>query len=578
MRLFYNLKVTKKLFLLYIPALVALIVVLLVYVYDTNNISARTKQAYYDETYKSTVLIVNADRDIYQAAVSEKELYLGKEQLDSERKEILIKDYDENVQQTMDRVMEAVTNIQKNQDLYNNYKHKTQKKNMKDFYSDFLSNMQSWKASYNSDTQTGDMDAHTKAFESARSDISYMSELLDEYAKDTTKSIQDEIQNRAILILSVVVVTIVLLSVFAGVIIRYLKKAILNTSTELNRIASGDLNQQPILLQSKDELGTLSSATQDLYQALHEMITQIETASGNLAQSSTTMRTNTEEITTSMHDIADTVGEIAQSAGQQAEESEHASDEFEFLGEVIGNTIQYTKELNDSSDQMNQISKMGLERITELSRITKENKQAFDEIFEIIRHTNESAGEIGKVSSIIEGIAQQTNLLALNAAIEAARAGEAGKGFAVVANEIRQLAEQSTNSTTAINQILEELQSQISHANTQSDLVSQAVDLQAESVLDSQERFMVIVDTLESMNTKILGLDRISRDMEESRRKVLQIITSLSEIAQQNAASTEESSATTEEILASMITINEVVSQVDQLSVELNDLIKKFSL
>ena len=402
--------------------------------------------------------------------------------------------------------------------------------------------------------------------------------MLDEYAKDTAKSIQDEIRGRIVLILSVMAVVVVCLFMLVVVIVRYLKKGILSTSKDLNRIANKDLSQKPKLLKSKDELGILSKSTQDLYEALYEMITQIEAASGNLAQSSNTMRTNSGEITSSMHDIADTVGEIAQSAGQQADESEHASDEFEFLGEVIEKTISNTTQLNDSSEQMNQISSTGLERITELSRITRENKILFDEIFEIIRHTNDSAGEIGKVSSIIEGIAQQTNLLALNAAIEAARAGEAGKGFAVVANEIRQLAEQSTDSTTAINHILEELQAQIGHANRQSDLVAKAVDLQADSVLDSQERFVAIVDTLKGMNTKILDLDQISRDMEESRRKVLQIITSLSEIAQQNAASTEESSATTQEILASMITINEVVSRVDQLSIELNDLIREFSL
>ena len=373
-------------------------------------------------------------------------------------------------------------------------------------------------------------------------------------------------------------VVVILLTMLVLVIVRYLKKGILTTSKDLNRIANKDLSKKPFLLHSKDELGTLSKSTQDLYRALFDMITQIETASGNLAQSSTTMRMNSGEVTTSMHDIADTVGEIAQSAGQQAEESEHASDEFEFLGEVIEKTISNTTQLNDSSEQMNQISRTGLERITELSRITKENKQLFNEIFDIIRHTNDSAGEIGKVSSIIEGIAEQTNLLALNAAIEAARAGEAGKGFAVVASEIRQLAEQSTESTTAINHILEELQAQIGHANRQSDLVSKAVDLQADSVLDSQDRFVAIVDTLKGMNGKIQDLDHISRDMEESRRKVLQIITSLSQIAQQNAASTEETSATTEEILASMITINEVVSQVDQLSIELNDLIREFSL
>ena len=128
MRLFYDLKVTKKLFLLYIPSLVALLLVLIVYVYDTNGISERTKQAYYNETYRSTSLILNADRDFYQAAVAEKELFLSGDRIDESLKEQLVKDYDENIQQTMDRVKEAVENLKSNKVLYNDYEHKTQKK------------------------------------------------------------------------------------------------------------------------------------------------------------------------------------------------------------------------------------------------------------------------------------------------------------------------------------------------------------------------------------------------------------------------------------------------------------------
>ncbi|MFA9462745.1 MAG: methyl-accepting chemotaxis protein [Velocimicrobium sp.] len=578
MKFIQNLKVSKKLFLLYLPALFTLVLLVIFYIYNTTNINQKTKKIYYDETYVSTALILNADRDFYQAAVAEKEIFLSGSNLEATRKEELVKDYTDNISQTNDRINQAVDNLKDNLTLYSEFKDPTTQKTMAELYDLFTANMDEWNASYDINTSQGDIDAHLASFDMARENINSMTELLESYANDASVSMSDEIKRSIISISIGVIIVVIIISLMAAYIVWYLKKNILKTTQDMNFLKNNDLSFEPNQLKANDELGGLSTSVSTLIHSLREIIRLLDATSSKLTKSSSAMRRNSDEITTSMNEIANTVGDIAQSTGQQAEDVEHVSHEFDNLGQVIQTSISSTKKLYEASNQMKEVSKDGLDTIKELSELSENNKKAFELIFETIRNTNESAGKIGEVSGIIAGIAQQTNLLALNAAIEAARAGEAGKGFAVVADEIRKLAEQSTESTSSINSILDVLQKQIANANLQSNHVKEAVEVQNQSVNETKERYITIVNTLDQVGEEIEMLDDLSQNMELSRQTVLTIITSLSAIAEENAASTEETSATTEEILASMITINESVGEIDNLSIELNNVIGKFKL
>jgi methyl-accepting chemotaxis protein len=343
-------------------------------------------------------------------------------------------------------------------------------------------------------------------------------------------------------------------------------------------LSNNDLSFEPNQLKSKDEIGTLSTAIYGLIHSLRGIIHLLDKTSSQLTDSSSSMRMNSNEITTSMNEIANTIGDIAESTSHQASDTENVAKEISVLGDIITQNTNSSKQLSIASKEIQKAGQDGLNVVQELTTITKTNQESFESIFDIIYKTNDSASRIGEVSSIIADIAEQTNLLSLNAAIEAARAGEAGKGFSVVAEEIRKLAEQSSHSTNLINSMLEELKGNISNAHQQSNIVREAVDLQVNCVNKTKDRYMTIVDTINTVETEIKTLDYVSHKMEQGRSEVVNIITSLSAIAQTNAASTEETSATTEEILASMITINEIVENVDQLSRELKDVILKFKL
>ena len=151
--------------------------------------------------------------------------------------------------------------------------------------------------------------------------------------------------------------------------------------------------------------------------------------------------------------------------------------------------------------------------------------------------TNESAQEIQKVTGIIAGISNQTNLLALNASIEAARAGENGKGFAVVAEQIRELADQSRESTEHISEIVNGL---IANSNTSVEItkkVSEAFEKQDEKIKDTESVFGTLNSEIKRVGSAIDEIDREVSDLDEHKNVIAEGVENLAQFAQENAES-----------------------------------------
>ncbi len=575
-----DMKLRSKLFLLGLPPLFALMLFLAFFYYSSNQRSDEYREKLYDEIFVSTSLILNADRDFYQAAIAEKELVLTREQITPDQSKELLAAYLENADQTAQRINEAIAAISENDELYQSFKHEATGRTMTDLKGSFDSQFASWKSAYDPGTGSGDMDAHTKAFDAAREDINIMTEILESYGKFVVADIQKETKNLTLLIAGLVSLFIVAVFILISMISSSLEKNVTLLKDQMAALSQNDLTIQVSekQMEGKDEIGSLSTSLFRMVQSLRTIVSDLTGEMDTLSVSSTRMKSTASDGIHMMDEITHTVGDMAQGAQQLASDTEKMSVEVGGLGTIITRNMDSALMLSNASKQIGSVSNEGLQVVNNLATITQANQNAFESIFAQISATNQSAQKIGEASDLISSIAQQTNLLALNAAIEAARAGEAGRGFAVVADEIRKLAESSTQSTAVIDNMLEELKKSTDRANTESDSVREAVVLQAASVKETQEKYSTIMETIHSINKEIEDLDQVSREMDRYRAAVMDLVNGLSAVSQENAASTEEAAAASDQVFTSMGNIEGISDEVDRLVISVKKLIEGFTL
>jgi methyl-accepting chemotaxis protein len=224
--------------------------------------------------------------------------------------------------------------------------------------------------------------------------------------------------------------------------IRNIGRNISNFRQHSGRITSGDLTQR-ILIESNDEMGELG---QDL-----------NTMTESLA-------TITQQITEACHNMVTTVEEVNQAVNvQSAGASEQASSineitaSLEEIEKSSAQTLEKAKTLGSAAERTREKGEVGLAAVEQSILGMKVVKDKVQTIAQTILELSHQTQQVGEITAVVNLLAQQSKMLALNASIEAAKAGEAGKGFAVVATEVKNLAEQSEQSTAQVQKILENI-------------------------------------------------------------------------------------------------------------------------
>lgn len=351
-----------------------------------------------------------------------------------------------------------------------------------------------------------------------------------------------------------IIITLMACALLA-VVITFIVKAITKVIGHLDEVADGkmDFKISEKLLQRSDEIGNIARSVHTLIGGLASIVVNIHHSTGELAEFKDDFQKKFETINNSISNVNVAVDEIANGATSQADETQKVSSQINDMGDAITKTSQNVDSLTQSTEQMKEHNEQLDTTIQELMAISDRNKESLAAVYNQTNETNQSVMHIGNAVDMITDIAGQTNLLSLNASIEAARAGEYGKGFAVVADQIRQLADQSANTAKEIGEIVAEL---IENSNTSVEtmgVVRQEMTGQYEKLNTTKDIFEHlneevnnVVTAIESISTEVESLDRL-------KGEVLGSAESLAAIAQENAASTEETSA-------SMVELGEIVN------------------
>ncbi|MGP1612816.1 MAG: methyl-accepting chemotaxis protein [Catonella sp.] len=381
-----------------------------------------------------------------------------------------------------------------------------------------------------------------------------------------------------LLVISIIILVIGIAAVFF--IASLIAKAIKSLKEDITKLAEYNLRAEPKndYSNKKNEIGDIYRATQELKANFVEIIEKMINSSKELNLSCQSFFDKSDKISESTEQIAKTLETVAHSVSSQAEDTQVGVVQVEYLSEMIDKNDSNLKILKDASGNAEELKNEGMITMLELLKSTESNKVISGEIKEAIDNTQISVDEIKSAGEMIRSIAEQTNLLALNAAIEAARAGEAGKGFAVVAEEIRKLAENSSKFTENINQSVNELLKRTAYAVDKINESAEIVVNQANNVDEVEVRFKGISDAITKLK---LAMDEIiisNKQIGEAQGKLYDIMQNTSALSKENSAATDEISASTEEQARTFEEVKNESHALMELSMELDEVIKKFKL
>ncbi|RAK18941.1 methyl-accepting chemotaxis sensory transducer with Cache sensor [Anoxybacillus vitaminiphilus] len=373
------------------------------------------------------------------------------------------------------------------------------------------------------------------------------------------------------------VVSILGLSVFYFLIRRKIK--VLEKLQHVSAVvAAGNLAVEPISYKTKNEIGKLTDAFNTMIQNLQMLVGNIKEMGMKVSKASAELSALSEETAATSDEINRAVQEIVNVNSSQAAEIEKLSNQTDSLASSVDNLSKQNKLILDLTEHAATAVENGKEQVSVLQRANQASIKSSNEISIGITNLYTKVKEISNIVTTIEQIATQTNLLALNASIEAARAGEHGKGFAVVAEEVRKLAEATNLSTGEIQQMIEGIERETEATVT---TMSQTISISDElnkAVQDTEKEFAqissAIANIINAIRTSSKDIDVIHQGM----RNFIEATATISSVAQQTSASSEEIMASVDEQGNAVQTITHSAVQLNELSEQLNQLVSKFQL
>ncbi|TRZ35658.1 methyl-accepting chemotaxis protein [Niallia circulans] len=386
---------------------------------------------------------------------------------------------------------------------------------------------------------------------------------------------KDNYKTTLVISLSIIAVFLVLSVLFGFYISKTIANPIKKLKTLMEKGENGDFSERADY-QSKDEIGSLSVSFNSMADGIKELVETIGETSQALASSSEQLSASSEESSKASEHISETIQELAASSENQMTLMASSS---EGINNVTGSTERISanaEKVAATAENTAEASKKGLRNIEEVTTQMNSINTNVGNLSMSINTLEGRIKEIGDITKAITDISSQTNLLALNAAIEAARAGEQGKGFAVVADEVRKLAEQSSQSAEQITSLIGQIQVDTKTTIQSMSTAKNEVDLGLNIVQNAGNSFGEIEVSVNDLVSLFEEVFVSLKELKDNTDVINVSVMEVNSMAGEAAANTENVSAATEEQVASMEEIAASSSSLANLAESLQELIRKF--
>lgn len=379
------------------------------------------------------------------------------------------------------------------------------------------------------------------------------------------QSVMAMIQGLSMLVFAIII-AVVVWEIF--VIIKFSKVELLTpikkVSEQMGYLAKGDFGQELTLKEDESEVGTMVGAIgtmkhttlaiiQEVSNVLEQMgsgdyrITIHESYVGEYSEIKESFIKIGERMRETIGTIKTVAEQIEAGSSQLASAAQDLAEGCTTQATQVNTVVENVQEMSDATESTAKEAMDSVALSTRAGETLMLGNAKMDELVVAIGEISKCSEQISTIISAIEDIAEQTNLLSLNASIEAARAGEAGKGFAVVADQIRKLAEESSNAAKETTTLIQATVS----------AVDKGIEIAGATAEDMKKVLSDAKEATDKMNA-ISGLleDEVARIQEINSTMV-----SISEVVNNNSAASEETAAVSEEQMAQVDSMAKMMAQ-----------------
>jgi len=345
---------------------------------------------------------------------------------------------------------------------------------------------------------------------------------------------------------------------------RQIKQQLASVASSAKEISRGNLLQQPISITTKDEIGEVSIAMNDMKQNLTDMVNTIQQTAGKLNEDSRLLKKYSSETVTGTNIVQGEIHKTSENMLAQKEASIGIRTFLEEFSLTFGEMTEKATYLNNHAtiavglaDESAEAMRIAAQEATHLRSLFKEaDKERL--------LLQERTIEIDRMTTIVQNISKQTNLLALNAGIEAARSGIHGKGFAVVAEEVKKLAGEVSQTAHTIREISNSITLQ---GNDMEKVFTEGLETSKHNVATFQllhekmDKILSFINESKNQNDHMAGS---MTTIEEEKRTSDDLIFALTESIEENTAHMEETVNYLQENVKTIESLSELINEVSE--------------